>query len=75
MIDAKRIADKIVGMVADGRVTYPIIEQIGYWVAWSASNEARSKMVTLAHSIIANCAESEVHCNAIADQWKDLHGE
>ena len=49
------IADKIVGWIADGRMTYPLIESVGYWIAqYSAGSEAESKLLTFAHSIIEN---------------------
>jgi len=52
------IADRIVGMIADGRMTYPLIESVGYWIAqYSAGSEGEPKLLTFAHSIVQNIEE------------------
>lgn len=54
-MNSESIAQKIVGMIADGRMTYPLIECVGYWIAqYTAGSEAEHKLLTLAHSIIEN---------------------
>lgn len=58
MINCEKIADLIVGKIADGRVSYPLVENIGYWVAHKVfSTEAEYKLLTFAHSIIENLKE------------------
>ena len=55
MLKPSAIADRIVGWIADGRMTYPLVESVGYWIAqYSAGSEAESKILALAHSIIEN---------------------
>ena len=64
---AERIADKIVGMIADGRITYPLIEFVGFWIAHkTARTDAEYKLLTFAHSIIENI--QSVHKNGRKDQ-------
>lgn len=58
MINCERIASKIVGMVADGRVSYPLVENIGYWVAHKViDTEAEYKLLAFADSIIHHLKE------------------
>lgn len=55
MLSPSTIADRIVGWIADGRMTYPLIESVGYWIAqYSAGSESEAKLLTFAHSIIEN---------------------
>lgn len=58
-MNPERIAYKIVGMIADGRLTYPLIEAVGYWIAqYSAgTGDGESKILTFAESIITNIRE------------------
>lgn len=54
-MNPESIAQRIVGMIADGRMTYPIIECVGFWIAhYTAGSEAEHRLLTLAHSIIEN---------------------
>lgn len=59
MLRPSFIAQQIVGWIADGRMTYPLIEAVGYWIAqYSAGSEAQSKILTFANSIIENVRET-----------------
>lgn len=67
-MDPERIADKIIGFIADGRVTYALIETVGYWIARkTARTDAEHKLLTLANSIIINI--QDVHNGN--KRWKD----
>ena len=57
-MNCEKIADKIVSLIADGRITYPMIEMIGYWVSVHVTDtEAESKILTFCHSVIQNVKE------------------
>jgi hypothetical protein len=71
-MNCEKIADKIVSLIADGRITYPMIEMIGFWVSvFVVNTEAESKILTFCHSIIQNVKEQHAK-NA---KRRDLYGE
>lgn len=55
------IANKIVGMIADGRMSYPLVEAVGYWIVqYSIANpDSKHKIMTFAHSIIENIEQNK----------------
>ena len=59
MLISKKIAEKIVSMIADGRVSLDLVQHVGYWIAqYSAGTESEHKILALAHSIIESINEA-----------------
>ena len=59
---SEKIAEKIVSMIADGRVSLDLVQHVGYWIAqYSAGTESENKMLALAHSIIESINESNAN--------------
>lgn len=71
-MNCEKVADKIVSLIADGRITYPMIEMIGFWVSvFVVNTEAEYKILTFCHSIIQNVKEQHAK-NA---KRQDLYGD
>lgn len=65
-MNPKSMAEKIVGMISDGRMTYPLIEALGFYVAMFICNtESESKVLAFCHSVIENVKER----NADYAEW------
>lgn len=53
--NCSNVAVNIVSKIADARMSYDLIESVGYWIAqYSAGSELEPKMVTFAQSILDN---------------------
>lgn len=58
-VDPKRIADRIVGIIADGRMTPAIIDAVAFWVASMVrGTEAEKSMMRFANSVRSSIKES-----------------
>ena len=56
---SEKIAEKIVSMIADGRVSLDLVQHVGYWIAqYSAGTESEHKILALAYSIIDSINEA-----------------
>ena len=54
-MNPESVAKRIVSLISDGRMNFPLIETVGYWIAhYVAGSEAEHKMTTFAHSVIEN---------------------
>ena len=64
----EKIAMKIVNMISDGRISIPMIQTIGYWIAqYSAGSEAEYKMLALSEAITQSMEEVKDQDDRI--QW------
>ena len=56
---SEKVANKIVGLIADGRMSIDLVQSVGYWIAqYSAGSEAEHKMLAFAHSVIDSIREA-----------------
>lgn len=54
----EKAADKIVNLIADGRMDEPMIQSVAFWIAhYTVGTETENRMLTLASAIQDNIRE------------------